>query len=364
LSEEFEIEILLLEKNEFYQINNKIKKVYLSDFTGKEKGIIKLLYIPILAWKLKKYIQQKNIKNLQSHIFRANYINILAKIFGAKHYTQIVNHGLVSVYKNKGLLGKINILLFRFLYSKADVIIWVSNLMKYDAYKIKKLSNKQVVIHNPVDIDSINLMSKEKIDNFIFDANKKYIISVGRFVSLKRQEDLIKALNYLDKNIEIIFLGDGELKTKINNFAKKYNLDERIHFMGNVKNPYKYISRADILVHTSEVESFGNVIIEALACNTPVISSDCGGPREILAPESDYDKKLEFFDDIEIAKYGILYPTGNIEKLVKAINLLFKNKNLYNYYKTNAKIRIKDFYLNKIVSKYKEVLNEKNSNLS
>ena len=357
LVEYYDIEIIFLEKNEFYKIDKRVKKIYLSSFTGNESGIKKLFYLPILAWKLKKYIQKNNINLIQSHVYRANYVNVLAKILGAKHKTQIVNAGRVSRYKEQGLLGKLNLFLIKSLYSHADLIILKSLGMQNDMQNLFHFTNKQIVINNPYDIEKIEKLSLEKVKNFNFDKDKKYLISVGRLIPLKRNADLIKVLAKLDESIEIIFLGNGNEKEFLENLAKDLRVEKRVHFLGQVNNPYKFLKNSDIFVSCSESEGFPNVLVEAMICGLPVISSDCvSGPREILSPNTDINKQLTKKDDIELAKYGILYPVGEIEKLVKAVKLLINDDNLRTKYSKRGFERAKDFSLDKILNKYKKVL--------
>ncbi len=341
LIKKHEVEIIFLEKNGFYNLNSRVKKIYLSNFDGSESTFRKLLYIPIFAWKLKKYIKKNNIKLIQSHIFRANYVNVLAKLLGANHKTQLVTAGRVSKYKELALNGKINLFLIKYLYKRADLLISKSQGMKEDIQNLFNFNVPHIVINNPYDIENIERLANEEVADFKFDKNKKYLISVGRLIALKRNHELIEILVKLPENVEVIFLGDGDQKEFLQNLVKKLDLKNRVHFLGQVQNPYKYIAKSNIFVNCSESEGFPNVLVESMICRTVVVSSDCvSGPREILGNNN----------------YGLLFDVGDKEKLLNNINLLLNNDDLRQRYIKKAKQRSYDFSLEKIIQKYKKVL--------
>lgn len=353
--ENYEVELICLEKNIFYNISKDIKIKYLTNNSGNNNGIKKLFEIPFLAFKLKNYIKENDIQIVQSHLYRANYINVLSNILGAKHQTQIVNHGIASRYKIKGLLGKINLFLIRNLYSKAHTIITISKEMKNDLNNLFLFKNNQLVINNPYDIENINHLKIEENTKFVFDSKKKYLITMGRLIKLKKYDDVIKSLKNLPENVELILLGEGEEKENLKKLTKELNLKERTHFMGNVKNPFKYLSKADIFILSSETEGFPNSLIEALACNLPVISTDCiSGPREILAPKTESSKLLK--KDFKVEEFGILYPIGNIQELSKSIIFILENQHIYDSLKYKSIQRANDFSIEKIIIQYKKVL--------
>jgi N-acetylgalactosamine-N,N'-diacetylbacillosaminyl-diphospho-undecaprenol 4-alpha-N-acetylgalactosaminyltransferase len=158
-----------------------------------------------------------------------------------------------------------------------------------------------------------------------------------------------------DIKASLYIIGDGELKDELENQIKTLGLEEKVFLLGKQQNPYKYISKANCFVFSSNYEGFPNVLLEALACNLPIISTDCqSGPREILAPNTDIKNQLK--DDIEIAQYGILVPVNNREKLKEAMNLMINDKSLRKRYIDKSKDRVNDFSIEKIIKQYKEVI--------
>lgn len=333
------IELICIEKNNFYALHKKIKVTYLSD-SEEKNGLLKLLKLPFLAFKLAEYVKHENIYLVQSHLFRSNYIAILAsKLFNSRHINQLVNHTLISTFYSDDITGRINKYLIKILFPMAETIISVSEIVKQDSINIYGSSNKNIVIHNPFDIQKIESLSFDKVDDFIFDINKKYLISVGRLIKIKRQVDILQVLEQLDENIELIFLGNGEEKNNLIQLSTELKLENRVHFLGRVINPFKYIRKSDILIITSQSESFGNVVIESFICNTPVISTDCGGPSELVDEDC-----------------GILIPIDNNKKLSEAINKILSDKIFTKIITKNSKKRANEFSIEKIINEYKEIL--------
>ena len=157
----------------------------------------KFFYLFYLALKLKKHVKEKNIKIIQSHIYRATFINILAKIFGSTHQVQIVDVNTVHSLQNRGFSKKIDLLLVKLLYRHADLIIFKAQKMKIEFFKYVHYKGKSLVINNPYDIKEIESQSNEIIEDFNFNNSKKYLITVGRLTEIKSHISLIKALPYL-----------------------------------------------------------------------------------------------------------------------------------------------------------------------
>lgn len=355
VAQNIEVNLLCIEKDNAYVLAKEVNITYLSNLSKHDSSLKKLLYLPYLAFKLKQYIKKNKTTLIQSHIYRANFTNILAKLFGAKHQVQVVEVTSINNLKDGSFSKKINFRLIKWLYKHADLVIFKAQRMKDEFLKNIPHIQKYTVINNPYDLEKIQNLSKEKIQDFNFSQNKKYLISVGRLSSEKRFVTLIEVLKNLDENIELILIGEGQEKEHLENFTQKNNLKKRVHLLGKKENPFKYLKKSDIFVLASEGEGFPNVIVEAMICEIPVISTDCiSGPREILAPSTDINFQLQ--TDIELAENGILYPVDKQESLKLAIETMLKDKEKQKEYISNALEKSQEYALKKIIEQYKEVL--------
>jgi len=345
LDEKINLHFMMMEDGIEYNLPKSINPIILSK-TNKS-GIRKLIELPFVAWQLSRYIKQNNIDIVMSFLYRPNYINILSKLFSTKQKVIINIRQSTSRYLNEGLLGKVNLFLIRRLFNKADLIVSNSQGVDEDLKSVMNVYTATNVINNPIDIKYINSIKNLCQDvNFDFKINKKYIISVGRLIKQKRNKDLIEAFYKVQKNddnLELIFLGNGDLRKELLLQCSELNISHKIHFLGNVSNPFYYLNKSNLFILTSQNEGFPNVLVEAMACGLPVVSSDCkSGPREIL----------------EDGKYGLLYEVGNIEELVKQMKkYLYEEIDLVSI-KNNNLHRIEDFRIDKIMNEFKKVLED------
>ncbi len=355
LKNDFDIYLVLLNNNIDYDLP-EAQKIFCLNQPANENGLLKLIKLPILAIRYKRFCKKNNIETSLSFLKRANYINCLSRLYGLRCTIIISERTYLSNYlkfigKTGRLTGKI---LTKKLYPKADLIIPNSSLIQTDLEKNFNIHTKFTVINNPVNLKVIQRLSAENVDTSLFETFT--FISVGGFRAEKNYGLLIDAFDKIkDLNCKLVLIGKGEEEIKLKKKAGQMGLESTVHFLRFDTNPYKYLSKANCFVLSSDFEGFPNSIQEALACSLPVISTDCqSGPREILAPETDVHNILK--SDIEIAKYGILVPVNNAELLSQAMRLIYTNSHLRNTLHTNAYERAKDFDITRIVDQFKKIL--------
>jgi N-acetylgalactosamine-N,N'-diacetylbacillosaminyl-diphospho-undecaprenol 4-alpha-N-acetylgalactosaminyltransferase len=349
LPNKYDITLVLMKNKIEYDIPKEIKIAFLEDSDPYESGIAKLLKLPYLGFRYKRLCKENQITVSLSFMNRPNYINIFAKLFGNRARTIISERAMPSLQHKVGIQGKINRFLIKQLYPYSDVVTANSmgnSLDLRDNFGIDGV----VTINNPFDIEKIEKESKESIelkrDRFVF-------ITIGRLDSGKNHKLMIDAIREIDANLYII--GEGELREELETQIEKLELENRVSLLGRQNNPYKYLSKADCFIFTSNYEGFPNVLVEALSCKLPVISSDCrSGPREILAPKSDISFQLK--RSIEMAKYGVLVPINSKKELVEAMNLIIESDSLRDSYIKKGKSRAEYFNKTKIITEFLKII--------
>ncbi|WP_156573216.1 glycosyltransferase [Bacillus luti] len=206
----------------------------------------------------------------------------------------------------------------KFLYNKADNVVSLSEMVKLDL--IEEFGIKEDIIstiYNSCDTERILELSNENINDYYSDLFDDYevIVTVGRLENQKAQWHLIRAFKKIKEvrpNAKLLIFGKGSLEEYLIKLVDELQLNEDVIFAGYVKNTFKYVKRSKVFVFSSVVEGLGNVLLEAMACGIPIVSTDCfAGPREIIAPNTNVKTSAR---GIEYGEFGILTPVCDGKK--------------------------------------------------
>lgn len=198
--------------------------------------------------------------------------------------------------------------IIRRFYGQADGIIAISQGVAKDLLDMGIADEKVHVVPNPVITPELQQLAQEPVHHPWFTDNSvPIVVAVGRLAKVKGFATLIKAFGGVRRKqrCRLLILGEGGQRARLEALVEKLGLQDDVALPGFAQNPYAYVSKARVFVLSSLREGFGNVLAEALAVGTPIVSTDCpNGPREIL----------------DGGRYGKLVPVEDTVALSNAIS--------------------------------------------
>lgn len=327
------VDILILDDK-----NNVFEKKLL------EQGV-KIFVVPIRSIRnplnilyIRKFIIKGNYDVIHSHLFPSNYwTSIVSKtIFKNKPVFITTEHSTHNKRREKWYFRNIE----RFIYNNYDKVISVSNesqknLLKWLKVKTENL-NKFIVIENGIEIEKFNkaIPYYKKEINDSFNENTILLCMVGRFSNMKDQSTIIKAIKELPKNVHLLLIGDGNLKTKNIKLSEKLKLNNRVHFLGFRNDVERILKTVDIVILSSHWEGFGLSAVEGMAAGKPVIVSNVPGLSNVVGNEE------------------LLFNKGNSKELARKVNKLISDKKLYNKMSEFCYKRSRLYTIDRMVIKY------------
>lgn len=382
LSKEFDVTLIVMDSFHVdYAYSGKMIDLNVSLM---DRGLFKRLYnIVSSTLKLRKLKKAHGFEVVISHGELANLPNVFS---GGKKNILVVHGDRFADVAQEDIQSRLVNKVIKYVYSSKSVskVVTVSEGIRESLIKNLGMKDQDIItIYNPFNINEIKTLANESLKEYSDLFSHDVLIVVGRLSMLKGQWYLLRIFRELKKSklaLKIVILGDGEMKEQLIELSdnlglktytvwneEQFNDSFDVYFMGFQKNPFKFIKASKLFMLTSLLEGFGNVIVEAMACGTPVVSTDCRfGPREIIYPEL---KK-----DIAVNKpsydgFGTLMPifqnefVGAGQKLdekeflwVDALQVLVNDdKKMTEYTKLGLK-RAEDFNLNIIMLEWKNLI--------
>ncbi|PMC39397.1 N-acetyl-alpha-D-glucosaminyl L-malate synthase BshA [Bacillus sp. UMB0899] len=233
--------------------------------------------------------------------------------------------------------------MIRFGIESSDQVTAVSNALVNQTYDLLQPDKKIETVYNFIDDrvyfkhDNMYLKKEYKIDE-----DEKVIIHVSNFRKVKRVQDVVYAFQKINRKVKskLLLVGDGPEMSYVNRLVRELGLVENVLFLGKQDSLEELYSISDLILLLSEKESFGLVLLEAMACGVPCIGTNAGGIPEV----------------IHEGETGYICEVGDIESIaLRAIQLL-SDEDLHKRMSESSTILAKErFHSDKIVSQYESI---------
>lgn len=276
---------------------------------------------------------------LFSMMTHANVAAAIAHALARAKGALVLSERISFRFASQRLGDRLAVKLMPCLYRRADMVAVVSNDMEAEVAKLTGLPLDRITtLYNPVvDTAFRKMVSVEDPDIHPWLRKKAgpVLLAVGRLYGQKDFETLIRAFARVRSHrpaARLVILGEGELRAELEALVAALGVEDAVAMPGFAPNPYASMMRADLFVLSSRAEGLPGVLIQAMACGLPVVSTDCPtGPREIL----------------EDGKWGQLVPVGDVEALANAIDQTLANPSL-----PDVKARASNFEEEQVVDAY------------
>jgi glycosyltransferase involved in cell wall biosynthesis len=289
------------------------------------------------VWEAMKVMKLENPDILIAGGCINNITILLAKkLFFLKAKTIFTLHAIDRTNVRKKLI--------KWFYPMADKVIGINRGSIELTKKISgvKLKEKKIeIIGNPVVDDNLFRLAKEEVNHKWLDGKHKVFTTIGRLSWEKTQDVMIRALNEVrDKSVKLIIIGEGPDEKKHMELVKELGLEKRVDFLGHQVNPFKYISKCDGFLLSSKTEGFGMVLVEAMACGLPVISTKAmPNPEDVIIHE----------------KTGLLCEVGDYKEMARLMERILEDTELREKLVKNSQETVKKYSVENAVKKYEKV---------
>jgi len=301
------------------------------------------------AWALARIYRRLQPDLVVSIVSHANILALLAaRLFRPKTKVIICEQTLLNT-NIRDFYPRAHVLLnplIRRLYPSAHRIVAVSEGVRADLLENFGLRPESIqVILNPIDIALVRQKAREFVPDFV-PGPEPLVLGIGRLVNQKGFVYLLRAIALVRRELPatLLLIGDGPLRSRLEEEVQELGLGEAVRFLGFQKNPIRYMPLASVFVFTSIYEALGIVLLEALAAGIPIVATCCPcGPGEILQDEIN----------------GLLVPIRDEQALAQAILRLLRDPQLRHSLSEAGRRRIEEYFsVAEHMSRYSRIFTE------
>jgi L-malate glycosyltransferase len=302
-------------------------------------------YDLVLANKMAEVIDEEELDVLHVHYAVPHAIcAILAKAI-AKRDVKIVTtlHGTdITVLGIDNGLRKMIV----HAIEESDKVTAVSESLVKQTREMLDVTSPIDVVYNFIDEAIYHPTDVKKIrKQFGIEDHEKVLVHISNFRKVKRVQDVVQVFSYVQEKLpsKLLLIGDGPEYSDILRDVQERGLEENVLFLGKQNNVAALLNMADLMVLPSEKESFGLVLLEAMACGVPCIASDVGGIPEV----------------IQHKKNGFVTKLGDVNQMAAyALDLLTDEKKWKNYSEAAMHHAEEAFHSDHIVAQYEAIYEE------
>lgn len=295
-----------------------------------------------LANKMAEVIDTEELDILHVHyavphaicaILAKEMSNREVKIVTTLHGTDITVLGIDNSLKK----------MIKYGIEKSDAVTAVSNSLVNQTKEMLAVEKEMNVVYNFVDTDEYYRRENTNLrEQYAIQPDEKVIIHISNFRKVKRIQDVIYSFELIHKEVpsKLLLIGDGPEYSEMHQLVKKLELEDAVLFLGKQNNIAELMSISDLKLLLSEKESFGLVMIEAMACGVPCIGTNVGGIPEV----------------IEDGENGYIVEVGDIQTLANNAIPLLTDQKMWERFSRNAVAHVNErFTASEIVNQYETI---------